>query len=278
MKKLYTLLLLLIANVSLVMAQNHIVEGFLIKRDLNNANVELYYPVVKGNGADKINAQIMQVYNEINPVKRTVEPVDGETLELMVDQSIEFAAEIGLKKSIDELPYTHFGSWRYTESDVMISIIIAQFIDMGNPVPRIKLSAININKSTGEIFNIHDLINNPQHISDLAAEQFCRDHKLPANALRLITGLNYELSSLPLAKTIGITKKGLTMFYERGEIAPTNMPPIIISIPFSAIDDNVYSDGVEDNEISVKQGVKKVRKLVYSYLKEQRKVGKHKKH
>ena len=271
MKKLYTLLLLLTANVSLVMAQTHIVEGFLIERDLNNANVELYYPVVKGNGADKINAQIMQVYNEINPVKRTVEPVDGETLELMVDQSIEFAAEIGLKRSID-------GSWRYTESDVMISIIIAQFIDMGNPVPRIKLSAININKSTGDIFNIHDLINNPQHISDLAAEQFCRDHKLPTNALRLITGLNYELTSLPLAKTIGITKKGLTMFYERGEIAPTNMPPIIISIPFSAIDDNVYSAGVEDNEISVKQGVKKVRKLVNSYLKEQRKIGKQNKY
>lgn len=278
MKKLYTLILLLTINVSLVMAQPHLVEGYLIERDANNANVELYYPVVTGQGADKINAQIMHVYAELNPIKKITRPVDGETLVQMVDQSIAFAAEIGLTRSINELPYTHFGSWVYTESDVVISIIIAQFIDMGQPIPRIRMNAININKITGEIFDIHDLITNPEHISELAAEQFCRDHKLPTNSLRLITGLNYELSEMPLAKTIGITKKGLTMFYTRGEIAPTNIPPIIISLPFSRIDDDVYSEGIELNEISVQQGVKQVKKLVYSYIKEQRKVRKHKKY
>ncbi len=279
MKKLYTLLLLLATSMTVATAQTHTVEGDLIMRTANNADVKLYFPVVKdGPGADKLNAQIMNIYNDLNPVKETVTPVDKVTLEQMVDESIDYAAQKGLTKSIEELPYTHFASWSYAENDFLISIIIAQFIDMGDPRPQIQMNVININKITGEMFNIHDLIARPEHISELAAKQFRKDHKFPENVLRLRTGLSYELADLPLAKTIGITKKGLSMFYVRGEIAPSNFPLIIISVPFSAIDNNVYPDGFEKNKFYMQGGVKEVEKLVFSYLDEQGEVGKHKKY
>lgn len=235
-KKTLLLLVMAIFSIGTSKAQESseiVFTDMWIENYTDNYNVSVYFPYFEaGESAELLREKTFEIFNEYNLNKDTLVVDSRETLYAMIEANGRKLAQVGLTKSIDEIDYVHVSTWSFFKNAYICSLFIDQYAEIGIALPIVRSHAVNINRKTGEIFNPKDLIIDTLAFMDIAAEIYCKDHRLPKNALRGQTGLNYDIKHLPVAKVMAFTNEGLELYYNRGEIAPISKPSISILVPY----------------------------------------------
>lgn len=272
MKKIFTIILVSLTFASAFAQSQTIEKKHFIKTD-DNADILAYYPVFSGGKhSDILNKIVVSLFLDINIIDKSYIK-DTTTIEGILTQSALRAKEVGLKKSIEAFPYNYYSNWHYFENKYVISICIDQYASTGLDNMTTSAAIININPETGQIIKATELIRDKDRLIELIGQQFCKDKKLPKDALRIQTGLKYELADLPLAKSIGLSDVGIVFFYNRGEIAIKSMPAIKIELPYKKFKEVAISDFL-DNIYTSTDGENPTMKRVAKLHKESKKVKK----
>lgn len=267
MKKFFTILVATISFTA-IYGQSQTVTKHNYTATHSNADIMVYYPTFEGGKfSEKINGLVFDLFVAMNPVKEHVTVNSGKGLEFMFVQSAQRLKDLGLQHSIDPIQYNYYANWHYFENDYIISICVDQFVCLGKDHVQTSANVLNIDAKTGEVIDVHSMINDTVLMQELIMEQYCKTYGVPKNALRIQTGLKYELANLPLAKTIGFTDTGIMFFYNRGEIASRGVPAIQIVVPYNKFKD-AATEGFMKNTYSAFDGeaptMKKVHKLIKS--------------
>lgn len=272
MKKIFTIILVAISFASAFGQSQTISKKQFVKTD-DNADIMAYYPVFSGGKhSEMLNKMVVNLFMDMNMVNKKNIP-DTTNIDNILTQSALIAKEIGLKKSIEAFPYNYYSNWHYFENKYVISLCIDQYVSTGLDNMNTAASIINIDPKTGSVINVTKLIQDTDKLMDLVALQFCKDKKLPKDALRIQTGLKYELADLPLAKSIGLSDIGVVFFYNRGEIAIKSVPAIKIELPYSKFKEVAVTDFLE-NIYTNTDGEKPTMKRVAKLYKDSKKVRK----
>lgn len=266
MKKASTIFTILLLTISVAFGQYHTVEKRRVIEKQNNADLHICYPhFLSGTYADTLNQEVYDFYVNNNKVKQHVAVTDNKTLEFMFRQTAQKLSDIGLQKSIDPIDYLLYSGWGMFENKYIISMVLDQYVDMGTAHPDVFCTIVNINKETNKLMSVADLIKKDTAVVlEVAAKIFCKDRNLPTNALRLQTGLKYELADIPMPKKCGFSPKGIVLFYGRGEIASLSFPAIYITVPYSDFK-NALPEGFLNNIVATydgfKEGAKKLNEI-----------------
>lgn len=138
--------------------------------------------------------------------------------------------------------YDLFSEWTAFGNEQIVSIFIKTYMFAGGAHGMTIGRALNYNVKTGARLDMIKMIEDTAFLMDLAAINFCKERKLPKKAIKLQTGLFYELADLPLADEIGFTPKGMILYYDPYSIAPYSYGPITITIPYKDLKNVVTED------------------------------------
>ncbi len=260
LKKLITLAALSLVGVS-AYAQRYTVSENHINDVSDNRSIDVYYPSFSGGEyAASLDSATLSMLTRFN-LREESSPISNlSQLDKMYQSNGDTLAQVGLRKSIEPIDYVHLATWSYFENNYVSSLLVQQYVDMGTAIPMIVAQDFNIG-AQGRIFEPTSLITDTTVFMEKAVKHFLKDRKLPENALRLQTGLKYELDELPLANVSVFTQEGLLMFYNRGEIAPMSTPAIIILVPYKDFKDLLPEDFFE-NQVEKIGGEKEFREIV----------------
>ncbi len=213
--------------------------------------VQVYFPEFEdGDYADLLNRETYAIFNEYNLNKDSLSIDSQEALVAVLEANGETLGDLGLRKSIDKINYVHVSTWSYFLNNYICSLFIDQYAEVGAVLPIVRSHAVNINRETGEIFDPKTLIADTVAFMENVAEIYCKDNHLSKDALRGVTGLNYDLNNLPIAKVMAFTKEGLELYYNRGEIAPISKPSISILVPYKKMKVHLPEDFFDTDYVS----------------------------
>lgn len=133
--------------------------------------------------------------------------------------------------------YELFSEWTAFSNSHIVSIFIKTYMFSGGAHGMTVGRMLNYDSQTGQRIDLVKEIEDTAFLVDFAAKYFCKERHLPQDALRLRTGLFYELADLPFPDQIGFTAKGMLLYYDPYSIAPYSFGPISIIIPYRELDD-----------------------------------------
>lgn len=273
MKKIFTIAIATIFCTG-VYAQTHTIEKKFFVKTEGTIDIKAYYPhFTEGKYADKLNELVFNLFSRRaeNPENKSAQQSIG--IDDFIWSEALYMKHLGESKSIDAIPYNYYSNWHYFENKYVISLCMDFYLSNGVDNLGTAIGMINLNAETGEIFDPKVLIVDSLNLLEDVAKYFCRDRKLPKDALMLNTGLKYELADLPLPKSVGFSDIGMVFFYNRGEIATKGYPAIKVEVPYREITDNTASDFLNDF-VSSTDGEAVTMKRVKAMLKEMAKIKK----
>lgn len=203
-----------------------------------SAEISLSYPQIEGSAVqkypltDSLNRAVFTLLSSQPPLPYNGKVFDAKSLELFCVTISTALAEFGRKASFDPIPFRFYSSWWAFGNEVVVSVFIKQYTYAGGAHGYTTGNFLNFNPMTGEMLDMRRNIVDTSRLLDIAAEQFCQERRLPQNAVKMRTGLFCELSELPMPKQMGLSDKGLELYYNQYEIAPYSMGPIEITIPY----------------------------------------------
>lgn len=276
MKKIFTLILIICISTASALAKTQ-VEKHIFKQTTPSTEICVYYPeFTTGQWADSLNLEMIKFYHRTNSGAKYPQPKSLKELEAMWVFTGDTLAKIGMTKSIDPIKYTNLGGWMLFENRYITSLVVSCFNIFGNGFPEVGILNLNYNNESGKRFNPHALILDTTDILEDVGDIFCKERKLPRNAMRLETGLKYELADLPMPRNIAFGHEGVLLIYNKGEIAPRSMPMILIMIPYSKIDRGLPADFydtrnmIESGYVETLKRVKKIEEENTKYYKPQK--------
>lgn len=178
------------------------------------------------------NKAIIATLTQDPPVPYSAPVTTLSDIRLFVATMASDLTRLGKAGSIDPIPYQCFSSWSAFGNEVVLSIFVKRYIYSGGAHGNTVATYLNFNSQTGEQLHLRRLIKDTTKLMDLAAEYFCKERRLPAEAMQIATGLFCELAALPMPSQMGFNAKGFVLYYNTYEIAPYSMGPIIITIPY----------------------------------------------
>lgn len=212
-----------------------------------SAEISLSYPQIEGSAVlkypltDSLNRAVFATLSAKPPVPYKGKVFDAKSLELFCVSISTILAEYGRKASFDPIPFRFYSSWWAFGNKVVVSVFIKQYAYAGGAHGYTTGNFLNFNPMTGEKMDLRQNIADTSRLLEIAAEQFCKERRLPQKAVKMRTGLFCELSELPMPKQMGLSEKGLELYYNQYEIAPYSMGPIEITIPYKYFQD-ILSD------------------------------------
>lgn len=132
---------------------------------------------------------------------------------------------------LDAVPFELYSTWSAFSNKNIVSIYIERYFFMGGAYGKTQCTYLNFDTRTAEPIDVRSLIPDTTAFLNLVGELFCKDRRLPKNALQLQTGLFYDLTDLPMPRQMGFSDKGLVVIYNPLEIAPHSFGPISVTIP-----------------------------------------------
>ncbi|MEG1607480.1 MAG: DUF3298 domain-containing protein [Mucinivorans sp.] len=241
-KNLLTLLLTSVSALSFAQSSYPIdfKENQMIRKE-GNADIHIYYPfATAGNAvADSINRRIFNTFNHFLPYDNKIVATSEKTLNLMLLDNAHRLRVLGETKSIDAFPYTHYSAYELFGNDSIVSVFLQQYFFAGGAHGMSDGVYLNVNPRSGQTIDIQSFVKDTATLMDLAAVAFCRQNHKPLDAMRLQTGLFMELSDIPIPSQMGLSGKGLVLYYQPYEIAPYSSGDISIIIPYNQLGDIV---------------------------------------
>lgn len=133
--------------------------------------------------------------------------------------------------------YDLYSEWTAFSNAHLVSIFIKTYMFTGGAHGITVGRTLNYNVATGKPIELISQIEDTAYMMDLAAIYFCKERHLPKNAIKLNTGLFYELADMPLPDQIGFTSAGLVLYWDPYSIAPYSFGPVAITIPNKELDE-----------------------------------------
>lgn len=132
---------------------------------------------------------------------------------------------------VDTVPFELYSTWSAFGNQKMVSVYIQRYLFLGGAHGSTYCTYLNFDTKTGKQVDLRQFIPDTAAFLDVVAERFCKERRLPKDALQLQTGLFCELSNLPMPSQIGLSDKGLVVLYNQYEIAPYSFGQIVVTIP-----------------------------------------------
>lgn len=206
------------------------VESVTINYSKESVNIKMSYPHAVGYPqGEKINSSmdtLIRTYltwdqdiNYTNTYQELIDKIDT-TFSSFEGETMRFDLEM---------------TWNGYENREILSILSTTFLYSGGAHPNTFLGAHNFYRTTGEIINIIDMIEDREAFRKTLIDKFISDRDLPTNPTTEQTGLFMEIGDMPIAQTILFTDKGLEVIYNQYEIAPYVMGQIILDIPYEQV-------------------------------------------
>lgn len=178
------------------------------------------------------NKAIITTLSQDPPVPYSVPVTTLSDLRLFVATMASELTRLGKATTMEPTSYQCFSSWSAFGNETVLSVFIKRYIFSGGAHGNTMATYLNFNSQTGERLHLRGLIKDTTKLLDLAAEYFCKERRLPLDAMQIATGLFCELTALPMPSQMGFNAKGFVLYYNTYEIAPYVMGPIIITIPY----------------------------------------------
>lgn len=232
MKRFFWLIALLFTFFSCVEDELLFIESNQLYQD--NATIEINIPIAQGNSetAKKIN---IKIENHI-----------ANTLIFSEDDSDTATLEEGISKF--DLEYKNFKAdfeesnlvWEATfdgevmyQSSEIISIAINSYTNTGGAHGNSVITIYNFDSVTGNLFEIHELVNDISALTEIAESHFKSDVKLEENE-----SLNDYFFGQPfhLPANIGYNEEGIVILYNTYEVASYAMGITEFTIPYEEIE------------------------------------------
>lgn len=232
MKRFFWLIALLFTFFSCVEDELLFIESNQLYQD--NATIEINIPIAQGNSetAKKIN---IKIENHI-----------ANTLIFSEDDSDTATLEEGISKF--DLEYKNFKAdfeesnlvWEATfdgevmyQSSEIISIAINSYTNTGGAHGNSVITIYNFDSVTGNLFEIHELVNDISALTEISESHFKSDVKLEENE-----SLNDYFFGQPfhLPANIGYNEEGIVILYNTYEVASYAMGITEFTIPYEEIE------------------------------------------
>lgn len=232
MKRFFWLIALLFTFFSCVEDELLFIESNQLYQD--NATIEINIPIAQGNSetAKKIN---IKIENHI-----------ANTLIFSEDDSDTATLEEGISKF--DLEYKNFKAdfeesnlvWEATfdgevmyQSSEIISIAINSYTNTGGAHGNSVITIYNFDSVTGNLFEIHELVNDISALTEIAESHFKSDVKLEENE-----SLDDYFFGQPfhLPANIGYNEEGIVILYNTYEVASYAMGITEFTIPYEEIE------------------------------------------
>lgn len=203
-------------------------------------DISLNFPQLDSKHGDEVivnnvNRAVLQTLSKDQPVPYKSAVVTLDDLRLFV---VTMAAEMdkrGRAATMDPLPFQYFSSWSAFGNKAAFSIFIKKYMYTGGAHGSTQGTYLNFDATSGEQISLHSFIEDTTKLLDMAAIYFCKERRLPLDAMQIQTGLFCELSALKMPSELGFSQKGLVLYYNQYDIAPYSMGPIVITIPYKEI-------------------------------------------
>ncbi|MFI3288217.1 MAG: hypothetical protein R3Y61_07070 [Rikenellaceae bacterium] len=221
----------------------YVSEGSDIAISFPQLSVPASSTIVMQNLASRINGDAcgviadIAVYNKSNSlaVETSLKIDSPSELEMFVLSEANKSASEG--NDLSEPVYQLYSEWNAFANSHIVTIFqkVYSFYGGAHGVTTCKLN--NYSAVTGERFSFADIIEDKEGFMKAIVKHFCKDRKLKTTAPRIKTGLDYQLSDLPMPSEIGICKKGIVAIYQQAEIAASYLGVIAVVIPFKDMKD-----------------------------------------
>lgn len=215
---------------------------------INNINSDACHAVALGVVSMGTSADSAQISTKI----ATPQMLEMFTLKIANDVN----KHIDGPKSISQL--TLYSHWKTYGNEHIISLYQRTFRHAGGAHGLAVISINNYNVHTGKRVDLKKAIIDTSYFMEKVVKYFCKERGLKNGALQIETGLFYELNDLPMPSQVGVTNKGVIIAYQPYEIGPNIFGPIIVTIPFKEIDEDM--DAEFQNMVSYKDSKKNKRK------------------
>lgn len=256
MKKIYTLILLAATAVTSY-AKAPTSDSLMLKNTTTqyssgDIDIALNYPQLYTSPqtgektkelAAKLNSDVCQLIASITPIPEVIQK-DSLWKTVTNPTHLEIYTIGAAKGTLAEQLgyggpkiYELFSEWTAFGNNHIVSIFIKTYIFTGGAHGMTIGRMLNYDSQTGKRIDLIKEITDTAFLVDLAAIYFCKERHLPKDALRLRTGLFYELADLPFPDQMGFTAKGLLLYYDPYSIAPYSFGPVAITIPYKELDD-----------------------------------------
>lgn len=205
--------------------------------------IDLSFPQLDSERGDEalvgsVNRTVIQTLASELPVESKVPVQTVDQLRLyLVSQVSEIEKKVSQMPGVDAVPFQFYSTWSAFGNPNVVSIYLQRYLFMGGAHGATHCSYMNFDPKTGKQIDLRQFIPDTAAFLDIVAERFCKERRLPKDALQLQTGLFCELSDLPMPKQMGFSDKGLVVLYNQYEIAPYSFGQIVITIPFKMFAD-----------------------------------------
>ena len=247
MKQLFALLVLASTAVAAQAAKPQTdsiwVENKQIVVKQGKTSIDLSFPMLDSQRGDealltKVNGAVIEALAARLPIPSPVPVRTLDGLRLYVaTQAKEIETKIGRMPGADGVPFDLFSSWSAYGNQNVVSVYLKRYLFTGGAHGTTLCTYLNFDAKTGEAVDLRRMIPDTAAFLGVVAERFCKERKLPLDALQLQTGLFCELSALPMPSQIGFSDKGLVVLYNQYEIAPYSFGPITVTIPYKMFAD-----------------------------------------
>lgn len=216
---------------SITLSENSCIFG---KKD---TKVNIYYPLVIAEGInpgamDNINQWVFGTLVNTGQSGVVSTVTNAESLASFLKLSAQKVANEGIKSRGEAFAYQYYSTWSGFVSKRLVSIFLDRYLFTGGANGLSVGGYGNFDPQTGKPIDLRSYINDTTELLKYAAQLYCKDRRLPANAMKSQTGLFCELSDLPMPKNIGFSKKGMVLYYNMYEIGPRVLGAVKITIPY----------------------------------------------